>query len=718
MEPTLEPRPRTRRKRQPGPLAPWIWNPRWIPGFVLAQVGSLLIFAGKPTDSFEGVPGGLGALISVGAAIVCGPIAGALVALVGGLIFVPLVSDSRGGAQIAIFLWVVAAVLAGVISGRLRQASADRATAIARERLAGNRLHRLQAITESLAGAATREEVAQAAVTASMSAVGADAAGLTVRTEDDPTMLQVLAGSAFDDVLVAGWRRHPIDTPMPSPEIIRTGRPIFVETRTELLARFPRVQRTEEEGQRFGGFAGVPVALGDDVLGSLALGFHRDHMVPPEERGLLLSMAHQVAIALTRIRATEDERRARAEAEQAEDRLRKLQAVSDAANASTGLGELVGKVLPVVRDAVSSDGASFLMLSDDGRELLIKGKVGDEEEGAGEVSIPLGAGASGRIADSGTALVIGELKPDDVVSAALRTRRSYVGVPVRVGGRVVGVLHASSGEPDAFDHDDADFLQSIADSLAVTIDRARLFDQRDRMASALGRALLPTSLPRIPGYEIASTYRPSRFGDEVGGDFYDVFGEGDVWYLAIGDVCGKGPEAAAIMGMTRVALRSLAREDDERPLSRILELLNGFLLESELMGDRFCTVCVARLELGNGGGSLTTCLGGHPPPLLMGADGSFRRVGRPGSLLGLFPDVVLHDTTAEIARGDTLALFTDGVTELSVEHPDEGETILRSTLEAAAAEDAAGIVKTVERAMLDPRGELRDDAALVVAKRT
>ena len=238
------------------------------------------------------------------------------------------------------------------------------------------------------------------------------------------------------------------------------------------------------------------------------------------------------------------------------------------------------------------------------------------------------------------------------------------------------------------------------------------------MATALERALLPVSLPRVPGFEIATTYRPSRFGDEVGGDFYDVFGEGDVWYLAIGDVCGKGPDAAAIMGMTRVALRSLASEDDERPLSEILANLNPFLLESELMGDRFCTVCVARLELGNGGGSLTTCLGGHPPPLLMDSGGSLPKVGRPGSLLGLFPDVVLYDTRAEIARGDTLALFTDGVTELSVEHPDEGEAILRSTLVAAAAEDAAGIVKTVERAILDPRGALRDDAALVVAKRT
>ena len=217
------------------------------------------------------------------------------------------------------------------------------------------------------------------------------------------------------------------------------------------------------------------------------------------------------------------------------------------------------------------------------------------------------------------------------------------------------------------------------------------------MATALERALLPMSLPHVPGFEIATMYRPSRFGDEVGGDFYDVFGDGDVWYLAIGDVCGKGPEAAAIMGMTRIALRSVAREDDARPLPEVLRLLNGFLLDSELMGDRFCTVCVARLELSNEGATLTTCLGGHPPPLLVRADGSLGTVGDPGSLLGLFADVSLHEARAELRQGDAIALFTDGVTELSVERPEEGESLLRSALVAAAADDAAGIVKTIER---------------------
>ncbi|MGI8617030.1 MAG: GAF domain-containing SpoIIE family protein phosphatase [Actinomycetota bacterium] len=703
-----------RRPRTPGPLAPWIWNRRWIPGFILAQVAVLLLFADKSPGSFEGVPGGLGALISVTAAIVCGPIAGALVSLVGGLIFVPLVTDFGRGTQFAIFLWLIASVGAGVIAGRLRQSDEERTQAVARERLAGNRLHRLQAITEALAGAMTPEEVAQATVSAAMSALGADAGGLTVRT-DDPNTLQVLAASTWDDGALAGWRRHPIDTPAAGPEIVRTGRPIFIETRRELLARFPIVKKIEKD-KRFGGFAGVPVPLGSEVLGALSLGFHRDHMVPPEERGLLVSMAHQAAIALHRIRTGEGERRARATAEHAEDRLRKLQAVSDAANASSGLDELVEKVLPVVRDAVLAHGASFLLLSENGKELRVKGKVGVEEEGD-DTAIPLGAGASGRIAVTGRSLVIDQLTNEDVISRALKKRRSYVGVPVRVGGRVVGVLHASSREPGVFEEDDADFLQSIADSLAVTIDRTRSFDQRDRMATALERALLPMSLPHVPGFEVATMYRPSRFGDEVGGDFYDVFGEGDVWYLAIGDVCGKGPEAAAIMGMTRIALRSLAREDDARPLPEVLQLLNGFLLDSELMGDRFCTVCVVRLDLSDRGGTVTTCLGGHPPPLLVRADGSLDTVGTPGSLLGLFGDVSLHEAQADIHRGDTIVLFTDGVTELSVERPDEGESMLRSALIAAASDDAAGIVKTVERTLLDPRGMLRDDAALVVAKR-
>jgi len=105
--------------RSPGPLARWIWKPRWIPGFILAQVAVLLLFADTPPGTFEGIPGGFGALLSVAAAIVCGPLAGALVSLIGGLVFVPLVTDFAGGTQLSVILWLIAAVGAGVISGML-----------------------------------------------------------------------------------------------------------------------------------------------------------------------------------------------------------------------------------------------------------------------------------------------------------------------------------------------------------------------------------------------------------------------------------------------------------------------------------------------------------------------------------------------------------------------------------------------------------------------
>jgi GAF domain-containing protein len=678
----------------------------------------MLAFAEKSPLSFSGVPGALGVLLSVGAAISCGPVAGALVATVGGALFITIVTDHAPASEVAVLLWTGSAVAAGVIAGRLREADRARTAATSRERAAAARLHRLQSVTGALAGASTAEDVARVAATAAIGGLGADVASLTIRSErrpdDDPGELRTLSSVAIEDDGGAEWHRDSADRPVPASEIVATGNPIFIETRRELVTRFPVLRH---DGSDVASVAGVPVSLGTEVLGALTVEFHRDHMVPPEERGLLVAIARQAAVALNRILAHSEERRARGAAEAAEDRLRKLQAVTDAANAASGLDEMLANVLPLVRDAVRADGTSFLELSDDRQELHVRAVEGIVEQATEPTVVPFGAGASGRIAATGRALVIDDLAPDDVISTPLRDRRSYVGVPVRVGGRVAGVLHASSARPAAFEQADADFLRSVADSLAGTIDRIRLFEQRDRMASALERALLPMTLPPVPGFQVATLYRPSHFGNEVGGDFYDVFGDGPVWYFAIGDVCGKGPEAAAVMGMTRIALRSLAREDDHRPLADVLTLLNDFLLESELMGERFCTVCLVRLELEGDRTFVTTCLGGHPPPFVLRHDGTLDAIGRAGTLLGLLDDVSLHEARAELRPGDSLVLYTDGLTEVSAERPTEGARLLRSALEEVTDEDAASIVKNVERTVLERRGELRDDAALVVLSR-
>ena len=378
-------------------------TPRWIPGFVLAQVAVLLLFAEVRPGSFEGVPGGLGALISVAAAIVCGPLAGALVSLVGGLVFVPLVTDFERGSQFSMFLWLAASVGAGVISGRLRQANEDRAAAVGRERLAGNRLHRLQA--DHRGPRASDDPGGRREGDGRRSDLGARR---RCRRAHGPHRRRPRRRSRcspprrWTSLPIDGWRRHAIDTPAPGPEIVRTGRPIFIETRGELLARFPIVTKIEGDAairrvrRRPGGARGGGPRRAEPRA-STAITWCRRRSAASSCRSRIRRRSH-----LNRIRSGEDERRARATAEHAEDRLRKLQAVSDAANAATGLDELVERVLPVVRDAVLADGTSFLLLSDDGRGASAQGQGrgrGGGEHGGGRSRS--GAGASGRIARDG-----------------------------------------------------------------------------------------------------------------------------------------------------------------------------------------------------------------------------------------------------------------------------------------------------------------------------
>ena len=130
--------------------------------------------------------------------------------------------------------------------------------------------------------------------------------------------------------------------------------------------------------------------------------------------------------------------------------------------------------------------------------------------------------------------------------------------------------------------------------------------------------------------------------------------------MTIGDVCGKGPEAAAVMGVVRYTLRAAAMHED-RP-SSLLSSLND-ALRQHLLDERFCTVAYVRIRPGGTQARLTVCLAGHPPPVVLRADGAVERVGRPGTILGVLPDLSLTDVTVDLAEGDAIVLFTDGLTD-------------------------------------------------------
>ena len=231
------------------------------------------------------------------------------------------------------------------------------------------------------------------------------------------------------------------------------------------------------------------------------------------------------------------------------------------------------------------------------------------------------------------------------------------------------------------------------------------------LVRALQQTLIPPRPPAVPGLDVAAVYHPAQ-GD-VGGDFYDVFevAEGD-WCAVLGDVSGKGTEAAIVTSTARHAVRSSALR--EPVPSDLMKSLNRALLEKGSY--RFCTVTLLRVQHIGGAWVATLTSGGHPFPLLV-RHGTATRLGKPGSLLGMFPDVSFHDVSIKLAAGDALVLYTDGVTEArNAAGEFFGEDRMHEAISAAGS-SAQSIVDTVLASVLEFQEGHADDIALVVIRR-
>jgi integral membrane sensor domain MASE1 len=250
---------------------------------------------------------------------------------------------------------------------------------------------------------------------------------------------------------------------------------------------------------------------------------------------------------------------------------------------------------------------------------------------------------------------------------------------------------------------------------AVITERRRAEETVEQIAGALQESLLPSRLPEVPGIDLAARFRPVGAGYQVGGDFYDVFEAPDGgWVVVVGDVCGKGPGAAAVTGLARYTLRAAAVYE-QRP-SRALAVLND-ALRREHSARELCTAVYARLERDADGFRVTSSAGGHPLPLLLRRDGTVEQVGAHGLMLGAQPDLHLTDTTVEIHPGDCLLLYTDGLTDAHAPAHTLAPADVESLLASCAGMRAGEIAERVVSAVLDlARSEPRDDIALVVLR--
>src|ERR671910_424127 len=297
--------------------------------------------------------------------------------------------------------------------------------------------------------------------------------------------------------------------------------------------------------------------------------------------------------------------------------------------------------------------------------------------------------------------------------------RSLMCVPLLARGKTRGAITLVSSRLDRrYDREDLLLAEDLAYRCALAADNARLYRDRSEIARVLQRSLLPPHLPEIPGVEVGAEYLPVGETNDVGGDFYDLINTvEDGWLCAIGDVRGKGVEAASVTALARYTIRAVTLKDD-RP-SEVLTALNEAMLR-QLSEDRFCTAACIRLEPADGypGVGIDVSRAGHPAPLLVRPDGQVEEVGPPGRVLGVFDDAELGDGSLRLMPGEALVLYTDGVTE--ARSPDGeffGEGRLRHLLSSCAGCDAATFARRIKGVVLDfQEGYPRDDLAVLVLR--
>jgi len=326
------------------------------------------------------------------------------------------------------------------------------------------------------------------------------------------------------------------------------------------------------------------------------------------------------------------------------------------------------------------------------------------------------------VVESGERVVIADVRLDRRARAADPPAgvRAWAGFPVRdPGGAVAGALCVADLLPRTWTARDIQLLEALAQAAAGEVAlrvALRHGAERAELARTLQESLLPPRLPQIPGLAVAARYVAGGSGAEVLGDFYDVFPSvGTSWGLVVGDVCGKGVPAAKSTALARYTLRAEACRHG-RP-SLILAALNQALLDWLTDDPRFLSAIYATVRPTPAGASVQLSSAGHPLALIRRAAGRVHTLGRPGTLLGLLPDPGLHDSRTTLRHGDSLILFTDGVTEARRRASRHlyGDDRLRDLITGLADMPATAMADAIQQAVHDfSGGEISDDTVVLI----
>ncbi|MDD7969276.1 SpoIIE family protein phosphatase [Actinomycetospora lemnae] len=612
---------------------------------------------------------------------------------------------------------------------RRRAGAAVTGEALARSRAAG-----FQQLTEQLSRALTPADIGRLTATTAAAFIGADGCAAYAR-RDGEDVLEALHISGFVGDSARRFTRVSLHRGRPMSDAVLSGEPVWLEDAGQWHARYPEMAPFGvAEGHE--ATACLPLRVEDRDLGAVVFSFYRPRPFDHDEREFLGAVAALCAQALDRARLYTAELEARAAAERERDRMAFLAQASRLMEAPLSVEERLRQLADLAVPAIADWSAVHLVRGSHVEKVAVahpdpaKLALAEELERRYPRTADQHDGAV-DVARSGVPVVLPEV-PDELLTAAavdathlelIRSigMRSVIVVPLLVRGRSLGALtlvHAESG--GRFGVEDLTFVGQLAATAAVALDNAALYEQQRLVARTLQSALLPEELPAVPGVSCAGRYRPPSpdlTEVYVGGDLYDVHEDPERgrWALTVADVCGKGPQAAALTALVRHTIAAEVRHG--LGPAAVLRRLNAAMRRQQ--GDtraRFATVAHGALTVDPDGVTITLVNGGHPPGLVLRGD-RVAWVEVPGTLVGVYPDIDLTETEVRLAPGDLLLLYTDGVTEARGEDGFFGPERLADLVASLAGASADEVVDGVLTAITDFQdGRLRDDVALLAVR--
>ena len=600
---------------------------------------------------------------------------------------------------------------------------AERAARWAAEASAA-RLARLQRVTAELSRAVTVEDVGRVVGEILVPEIGASTASLCLVEGDD---VRIAYATGYADDVMAHWNRFPLDAPLPASDAVRSGQAVFLASPAERDARYPLLA-TGPLVDQSAAFAMIPLTDGDPI-GCLVLGFSEPRPFDDQDASFFFVLAARCTAALDRARLFDEQRRRQARSELVGD---VSAAVAGSLVLEENLPAIAARLVPDLADgcAIHLYGVAAprprlaavhhrhphrldLLRELAGRyppRLHERGESGGDRRRRPVVAFPtVDEDVLARVATGPEHLEL------------LRAARFGSGLIVRLlaRGRAVGALTLMNDAGRGLDADTVPIAEQIAGRLATAIDNGRLFQERTEIARTLQASLLPPDLPAIGGVTLAARYKAAGAGIDVGGDFYDVFPLDESRHVVVlGDVCGRGVEAATVAALVRHTIRSAAITDADP--AAVLAHANDILLRSQPADrpePRFCTALVGVVTRTADGLILDLAVGGHPRPLLRRADGTVEPVGTPGVAVGILSDAVTTTTRVRLAAGDILVAVTDGILEARHDADEFGEDGLCRLLAATGDTDADSMAETIQSAATAfASGPMADDLAVLVLR--